>query len=805
MIGRRARVALLVAVASLVAAPAASAATLTVDDDGADCPVATFRTIQNAIYAAAPGDTIVVCPGHYEEGGGGVGSNGLIIIRDVNIKGAGADLVTITPKRTRANGGQIAEATNQSIRNAVGAIVMVNGDDTQYAPVDTAGVARNSLKPSLLTVNISGVTIDGDGVYADAGVVFRDAQGSITRSRITNVVTTETSYDVPRPGEYKGSNDGIAVASVTAPALTGDTVPLPTTPRQVTIDHTRIDKYNNAGVLFDGATGDTPPLTASGVSTKGVLGQNSIVGRTVCINYEINGSCGTSAPVSVATNGPLYGQDGVRVTAGSSATITDTLISQNLVQGTGAPPHTTGTGSTTNAANLSLGAGVRLIGAATSTLMRDNITDNAYGVYNVMLDGTSANTTVPVKAENNWWGLRTAAVTTNNGPAISPTSGTPPVPFAPPWPENPVNGTAIADGTGTTSDAVDFFPYRNGFQSDPNTGEFPVYDVPGLINDYAPSVTITTDKSSYRHGDKVAIQVAPTDDFGIRDVKIYDGAWQVGTVSVKPYKLTYTIPSDVTCVSRTLTAVATDSAGQTGSSSTTIDIDPADCAGSPTPTPTATATASPVVTATATVTVGGEVTPTPVPVSAAKSAAPSVSFGSVPANIASAGVVVNVSPVASAGVRQLDVYLGTRKICSLTKAPFACKVVPTGADVGKQSLRVVVTDSNGSSAESSRSVTVARFKPAGITLSPARSGKRVTIAGKLRLPKQVNLATGCKSGTVSLVTKRGNHVVDDSQVKLSATCTFSKRITASRGKLNVTARFSGNTALATAQANRRFS
>ena len=73
-------------------------------------------------------------------------------------------------------------------------------------------LARNSLKQSLLTVNISGVTIDGDGVYADAGVVYRDAQGTITRSRITNVVTTETSYDVPRPGEYKGSNDGIAIA-----------------------------------------------------------------------------------------------------------------------------------------------------------------------------------------------------------------------------------------------------------------------------------------------------------------------------------------------------------------------------------------------------------------------------------------------------------------------------------------------------------------------------------------------------------------------------------------------------------------
>ena len=95
-----------------------------------------------------------------------------------------------------------------------------------------------------------------------------------------------------------------------------------------------------------------------------------------------------------------------------------------------------------------------------------------------------ANTAVPVKAENNWWGLRPArSPAANTGPAISPTTN-------PPIPENPVNGAAVADGTGTTSDAVDFFPFRNGFQSDPNTGEFAVFDVPGLVNDTAPTVTL---------------------------------------------------------------------------------------------------------------------------------------------------------------------------------------------------------------------------------------------------------------------------------------------------------------------------
>jgi len=769
-----------------IAAPGAGASTLTVDDDFRDCPAATFNTIQNAIFAAEPGDTIAVCPGEYVEGGGGVGSNGLIIIRDVNIKGAGADLVTIKPRKVRASTSQIAESTNASIRNAIGSIVMINGDDEQYA--------ANASKAALLTVNISGVTIDGDGVYADGGVVFRDAQGTITRSRITNVVTTEQSYDVPRPGEYKGSNDGYAVASVTA----GTNVPLAGTPRVVKVDHTRIDKYNAAGILLDGATGDTLPLTASGVTTRGIIGQNQIVGRTVCVNYEPTGNCSNPA---IATNGPLYGQDGVRITAGSSATITDTLVSQNLVQGTGAPTR----GAATNNANLWMGAGVRLIGAAATLMNKNNIVDNAYGVYNAQLDGTTANTAVPVNAVNNWWGLRTGNVTTGNpGPVISPTTN-------PPAPENPVNGTAIPDGTATTSDAVDFFPFRNGFQSDPNTGEFPVLDVPGPVNDSAPSVTIATDATSYHHGSKVTITAAPSDDFGVHDVTFYDGAWQIGKVTTKPYRLTYTIPSDVTCVSRNLTAVATDSSGQTGSSSTTIDIDANDCSGTPQPTPTPTATASPAATATATVTVGGEVTatPTPDPVSPVVRVAsdgPSVSFGSVPGSIASAGVLVNVTPIAKAGIRQLDVYLGTRRICTLTKAPYTCKVKPRGTDVGRQSLRVVVTDVNGATAESSRNVVVLQFKPKGMSLAASTRGSRTTITGKLKLPTQVTMAEGCKSGSVRLVVKRGSRVIDDSQVKLGRYCSFSKRISSgSKAKLSVSARFMGNSVLAAVNANRRFS
>src|SRR5262249_40305905 len=156
-----------------------------------------FSTIQNAIYAAAKGDTIAVCPGTYVEGSGAVGSNSLTIIDDVTIKGAGADLVRIVPRHTTAAGGQIA-ANAPNTRDNVGAIVMIDGDSEDRQ--------SNASKNHLTKVDISGVTIDGDGVYAEAGVVFRDAVGSVVRSRVTNAVTTEKSLDTPRPGEYKGSS-----------------------------------------------------------------------------------------------------------------------------------------------------------------------------------------------------------------------------------------------------------------------------------------------------------------------------------------------------------------------------------------------------------------------------------------------------------------------------------------------------------------------------------------------------------------------------------------------------------------------
>ena len=57
----------LVAAASLFQTTSAFAGTLVVDDDRAQCSGAQFPSINFAVAAANPGDTIKVCPGLYQE------------------------------------------------------------------------------------------------------------------------------------------------------------------------------------------------------------------------------------------------------------------------------------------------------------------------------------------------------------------------------------------------------------------------------------------------------------------------------------------------------------------------------------------------------------------------------------------------------------------------------------------------------------------------------------------------------------------------------------------------------------------
>jgi len=490
---------LFVVLAALVAmlAVAASAQgthsrTLTVGQQSASCPSPDYGLIGSAIEDAAPGDTIAICPGTYAEGPGTPGTSVLTIRKDLTLRGAGADQVTIEP---RSVGDKRIAADQQDLRNGLGVIVAVIGG-----------------KNHPITVNISGVTVDANGVDATAGIVYIDAQGSITRSHVTGLAVDESATGYTVPGGFRNSAFGIGIADVTRVKPNPGNRP-PFDPRTLTIDHTRVDQYNSVGVLIDGATSDYADgstLEASGVPNRGILTNDQIAGRNSCQNYNdftaggptvIVGNCqpsGGSNPIPPPlplTTGPLFGQDGLRVTAGASVQVADTTISSNFVHGSGAPvgsvfaptpnndPYPLGPHAENNQ-NLRLGAGLRLVGAAASSITRSNITDNAFGVLNTRLDGVANNDAVPVQAQDNWWGLRTGAVTLPTpGPSVWPDVTAPSATtYNPPIPENPVNGTPVASRSCPAgvadSDSVAFCPYRSSTQSDQVGGEWPIAAAP---------------------------------------------------------------------------------------------------------------------------------------------------------------------------------------------------------------------------------------------------------------------------------------------------------------------------------------
>lgn len=719
-------VALAAATGMLALTSSADAATLSVDNDGDECPSADFSSVQDAVNAADPGDTVTLCEGTYTEGSGAPGTNALTITKDLTLKGSGADKVTIQPKRSTGSGGQIA-AGSPVIRDSVGNIIAAVGGSA-----------------SPITVDISGVSVRGNGVYSEVGVLYLDAQGTISRSRVTDVVTGEGSGAFSEPGGFRSNDFGWGVAHVTA----AGSVPPANLTRMLTLDRTRVDRFNRGGVLVSAATGDAPPLTDSGVDVQATIRYSHVVGRIKCQNFPQNGNC--TNPQWLST-GPLFGQDGVRIAGGASATIDQSLVASNAVNGTGVPTRstfntgcTTLTNQSTNNANLSLGSGVRLVGADPSTVSRTNLVDNSYAVVNLAADGTTPNTAVPLAAENNWWGANTCrgfgVGAPQIGPEISPTNN-------PPFGENPVNGTPVPDGAcqlapGMNSDTVDVCPYRPGPKSDSDSGQFLMSDAPIPVDDAGPSVGLSADAAEYDRGDTVALSADATDDFGINSVRFFDGANPIDTDSAAPYEQDFLVPNNAPCGSRTFTAVATDSSGQTSSDSVVIDVvGPNNCEDPP--------------------------------------EAPDIEFNAPPSTIPQAGVTVEAVPDAPEGVDNVEFFLGTRSVCNDTSDPYTCLIVPHGDEVGVQTLRAVVTDSAAQTAEVAIPVTVEKFDPDDISIEmnkERRTKKKVrrTISGAVILPANVTPEDGCDGGSVALsVERNGVTLFPSSVVPLQADCTYS--------------------------------
>lgn len=153
--------------------------TWVVDDDGAgsatdcDAPTAASATIQGAVNAASAGDTILVCPGTYDE-------QVVVATDDITIRGAGTGSTVVRPSAVVAN----ATGVVTPVPVPASAIVLVDG-------------ARN--------VTLQDFTIDGGAADSGEslnltcgftphylGIFYLDSSGTVDGMQVANV-TSATS------------------------------------------------------------------------------------------------------------------------------------------------------------------------------------------------------------------------------------------------------------------------------------------------------------------------------------------------------------------------------------------------------------------------------------------------------------------------------------------------------------------------------------------------------------------------------------------------------------------------------------
>ena len=298
--------------AALTASPS-YAANLVVDDDGQgspnNCNVATptpYTTIQAAITAAAPGDTIVVCPGIYDEQP--------IVDKAVRISGRGDATVRSSPM----------------------------ADNT------TSLTSGNPIAAGILVADVSGVTIEsiaGDGAdnggtgcsNNPVGIFFRNASGTIQNAAVRN---TKLGAGL------EGCQVGLGILVQSGPGATS----------AVVVQDTSVHGYQKNGITASGAGtalaarrnrvigfGPTPHIAQNGIQVSagatGGLEENTIADHvwTGCQP----GACSfvtasvlafeAGAGLIVRNNVASNAQAGIYLSGVNGGTVQGNAVSQTLV------------------------------------------------------------------------------------------------------------------------------------------------------------------------------------------------------------------------------------------------------------------------------------------------------------------------------------------------------------------------------------------------------------------------------------------------------------------------------------------
>ena len=337
--------------------------TWTVDDDKKQCPNAQFASIQAAVDYAAPWDTIVVCPGVYQESSTPVNStsnpvaagamNGLTINKPLKIKGAGADKVTIEPVQT---GGTLA-GTQPYLRDGGGNVITVSRQ------------SLGSTDTSEMFVDISGVTVTSGNVWAEAGIAYFGAAGRVADSIIGPMrVATDAQELAANPHGW-----GIVKTGTLRGAGPG------TVESELTVTNSVITGYQSGGILFDGARG--PDGSPDNTVRTGIRYHGYVT------NTVIRG-----------TPNSLYPQVGIKYTSGVTGFVRSSRITGNYYPP--APAQSYGillTDAGTDAARALMASG-------------DILSGNGFAAYNADADNTAVRSGAPFTLSDCYLGRGATAI-----------------------------------------------------------------------------------------------------------------------------------------------------------------------------------------------------------------------------------------------------------------------------------------------------------------------------------------------------------------------------------------------------------
>jgi Ca2+-binding RTX toxin-like protein len=168
------------------------------------------------------------------------------------------------------------------------------------------------------------------------------------------------------------------------------------------------------------------------------------------------------------------------------------------------------------------------------------------------------------------------------------------------------------------------------------------------------------------------------------------------------------------------------------------------------------------------------------------------------ASLPADGATVTVAAIDDHGIARVVLIDDGRVVGTDTVAPYVFDYLPTGSDLGPNTLIAQAVDGREQASTAVRRVRVRRFTPARVTatVAPARDRSRpfrFRVGGSVRLPARVSAAQGCSAGTVTVTVKQGARTMATRRTRLQRTCTYVAAVAVSRrGRLTIRARFDGN-------------